>query len=63
VEHPFGTAKRSWGYTYTLLRGMHKVAGEVALIFLSYNLRRTMSIMGVSKLIEALKEWKMSQGG
>jgi transposase len=63
VEHPFGTAKRSWGYTYTLLRGMHKVAGEVALIFLSYNLRRTMSIMGVSKLIEALKEWKMSQVG
>jgi transposase len=61
VEHPFGTAKRNWGYTYTLLRGMHRVAGEVALIFLSYNLRRTMSIMGVSKLIKALKEWKMPQ--
>jgi hypothetical protein len=59
VEHPFGTIKRSWGYTYTLLRGIGKVAAEVALIFLSYNIKRTMSIMGVSKLIDALQKWEM----
>ena len=33
VEHPFGTLKRSWGYTYTLLKGREKVSGEFALIF------------------------------
>lgn len=61
VEHPFGTIKRNWGYTYTLLKGTSKVAAEMALIFLSYNIKRTMSIMGVSKLIDALKTWKMPQ--
>lgn len=61
VEHPFGTIKRSWGFTYTLLKGIQKVSGEMALIFLSYNIKRTVSIMGVSKLIEALKTWQMPQ--
>jgi len=34
VEHPFGTIKRNWGYTFTLVRGKEKVDGEMALIFL-----------------------------
>jgi len=57
VEHPFGTIKRSWGYTYTLVRGIEKVDGEMALIFLCYNLRRTISIMGVKELLKKLKKW------
>jgi len=56
VEHPFGTIKRAWGYTYTLLRGKEKVSAEMALIFTCYNLRRSMSIFGVKDLIERLKE-------
>ena len=55
VEHPFGTIKRGWGYDHTLLKGLQKVNGEMALIFLSYNLRRSLSILGVTGLIEALK--------
>ena len=55
VEHPFGTIKRGWGYDHTLLKGRQKVNGEMALIFLVYNLRRSMSILGVKGLIEALK--------
>lgn len=55
VEHPFGTIKRGWGYTYTLLRGMEKVDGELGLIFFCYNLRRTMSILGVQQAIEHLR--------
>lgn len=51
VEHPFGTIKRSWGYTYTLLRGKEKVGSEFALITTVYNLRRLVSILGVSGLI------------
>lgn len=55
VEHPFGTLKRSWGYTYTLLKGKEKVSGEFALIFTCYNLRRAMSILGVKALLERLE--------
>ena len=55
VEHPFGTIKRSWGYTYTLLKGKEKVNGVWSLIYFCYNLRRSVSIMGVKGLIRALR--------
>ncbi len=55
VEHPFGTIKRNWGYTYTLATTKQKVDGEFGLIFLSYNLRRAMSILGNLELISRLK--------
>ena len=57
VEHPFGTIKRSWGYSYTLLRGLQKVGGEMALIFLVYNIRRSITILGVKELIARVKTW------
>src|SRR5215210_3374373 len=60
-EHPFGTIKRSWGYTYALVKGMVKVDGEMAIIFTMYNLRRVMSILGINALIERLKKWKSGQ--
>lgn len=55
VEHPYGTIKRGWGYTYTLLKTKRKVSGEFALIFTCYNLRRSLSIFGVNELMERLK--------
>jgi transposase len=58
IEHIFGTVKRSWGYTYTLLKGIKKVNGEMAIIFTMYNLRRAMTIFGVKELISRLKQWK-----
>ena len=58
AEHPFGTVKRQWGYTYTLLKGMEKVAGGVALVFTAYNLRRCMSILGVKTLVGKLEGLK-----
>lgn len=64
VEHPFGTIKRSWGYSYTLLKSIRKVNGEMSLIFLVYNLRRSMTIFGVKDLLEKIKTWKPPvQGG
>jgi transposase len=60
VEHPFGTIKRSWGYTYTLLKSIKKVNGEMAIIFTMYNLRRAMSILGVTELKRRLAEWKVT---
>jgi transposase len=55
VEHPFGTIKRQWGYSYTLLKGLEKVGGEFDIICLCYNMRRSVSILGVMGLIERLK--------
>jgi len=56
VEHPFGTIKRQWGFDHTLLRTIKKVEGEFALIFTCYNLRRSISIIGVKEMIKALKK-------
>ncbi len=55
VEHPFGTIKRAWGYTYTLLKGLEKVDGEMGLIFTVYNIRRAVSILSVPELLKLLK--------
>jgi hypothetical protein len=55
VEHPFGTIKRQWGYNYTLLKTIPKVQTEFSIIFLCYNIRRVMSILGIEGIKEALK--------
>lgn len=56
VEHPFGTIKRGLGYTYFLMRGHEKVKTETYLHFFAYNLKRVINILGITPLIEALKE-------
>ena len=60
VEHPFGTIKRGWGYTFTLLRRMRKVSGEFSLVFTAYNMRRSVSILTIKGLMEALKNWHLN---
>jgi transposase len=56
-EHPFGSIKRHWGYTHTLLRGLQKVNGEMNLIMLCYNFMRTKNILGFEKMLEAIQNW------
>ena len=53
-EHPFGTVKRAMDGGYCLTKGKRKVTGEFALIFLAYNLKRVVNILGTRKLIEAM---------
>ncbi len=55
VEHPFGTIKRHWTGSYTLLRGLAKVDGEFNLLACCYNIRRSVSIFGVLDLLKRLK--------
>ena len=55
VEHPFGTIKRSFGYTYFLLKGTEKVKGEFSLICFVYNLKRVLNIIGINELIKVLE--------
>ena len=56
TEHPFGTLKCQRGFTHTLVRKKDNVLGEVGLMFIGYNLTRCVSILGIEKLIKALKE-------
>ena len=54
VEHPFGTVKRTWGYSYFLTRGLDSVAAENKLHMLAYNLRRVINILGVKEMVRRL---------
>jgi transposase len=54
VEHPFGTMKARMGATHFLTRTLPKVATEMALSMLAYNLTRVMNIVGVRPLITAI---------
>jgi transposase len=54
VEHPYGTIKMRMGATHFLCRTLPKVATEMALCVLGYNLTRVLNIIGVEKLMEAL---------
>ena len=54
-EHPFGTLKRHWGYTHTLLKGLQKVNGEMSLIMFCYNFMRTKNIFGFDKMLKAIQ--------
>lgn len=53
VEHPFGTVKRSFGFTYFLTRGLHSIRVESCLHFFAYNLKRVVNIMGVKGIMAA----------
>ncbi len=54
VEHPFGTIKARMGATHFLMKTLPKVATEMALHVLAYNMTRVMSIMGVRPLVAAM---------
>jgi hypothetical protein len=54
VEHPFGTMKARMGATHFLMKTAPKVASEMALSVLAYNLTRVMNIIGVKPLIAAV---------
>ena len=56
TEHQFGTLKRQWGFTYTLMRGKDHVLTEVNMMMICYNLRRLMSIFGIDELKRRLKD-------
>jgi len=51
VEHPYGTLKRQWGFNYILTkRYIEKAEADVGLMFIAYNLRRIVNIIGVNVL-------------
>jgi len=55
VEHPFGTIKARMGATHFLTKTLPRVAAEMALHVLAYNLTRVMNIMGAQPLMAAMR--------
>jgi DDE family transposase len=55
VEHPFGTIKARMGATHFLMKTLPRVAAEMALHVLAYNLTRLMNIMGIQPLMAAIR--------
>ena len=55
IEHIFGTIKRQWGFDHILLKGIAKNDGEFGLMYLVYNFRRVLNILGEEKLKSWLK--------
>jgi transposase len=55
VEHPFGVVKRQWGYDHVMMKGIEKTDSEISLVFLCYNMKRVMNIMGIKGILKAIK--------
>jgi transposase len=55
VEHPFGTIKARMGATHFLMKTLPRVAAEMALHVLAYNLTRVMNIIGPGRLIAVMQ--------
>ena len=52
VEHPFGTMKRAWGFDHIMTKKtMKHASADVGFIFIAYNLKRILKIIGIEQLI------------
>lgn len=52
VEHPFGTMKRQWGFDHIMTKKTkERASADVGFIFMAYNLKRIMNIIGIKELI------------
>jgi hypothetical protein len=54
VESPFGTIKTWMGATHFKMKTLKRVATEMALHVLAYNLKRVMAVLGMTELLRAI---------
>lgn len=55
VEHPYGTIKRQWGFSYIMTKKyLHRASADVGFMMTAYNLRRIINILGVENFREYL---------
>jgi hypothetical protein len=48
VEHPYGTIKRQWDFSYIITKKFKpRASADVGLMFTAYNLRRIINILGI----------------
>jgi len=55
VDHVFGTLKYWMGSTHFLTRTLERVSTEMNLHVLAYNLKRVIRILGVTKMLKAMR--------
>lgn len=56
VEHPYGTLKRQWGFSYILTKkGTGRASADVGLMFIAYNMKRISNILTHDVLKEYLR--------
>jgi len=55
AEHPFATLKMRMGATHFLMKTLPRVATEMALHVLAYNLTRVMNVLGIQPLMAAIR--------
>lgn len=55
VEHPFGTIKQWMNQGAFLMRRLENVRAEFSLTTLAYNIRRALTLVGVTGLMAALQ--------
>jgi hypothetical protein len=55
VEHVFGTLKHWMGSTHFLTRTLERVSTEMSLHVLAYNLKGVDKILGVAKVLKAMR--------
>jgi hypothetical protein len=57
VEHPYGTIKRQWGFDHIMTkRTLKRAAADVGFIFVAYNFRRILNIVGKKVFQELMKK-------
>jgi transposase len=54
IEHCFGTIKE-WGFRSFSVKGLEPVSGEFSLMALAYNLKRALSVAGLSPLLAQVR--------
>ena len=55
VEHPYGTIKRQWGFSYIITKKYkHRAEADVGFMFIAYNFRRILNIIGIKQLKKQL---------
>ncbi len=61
VEHPFGTMKRQWGFDHIMTRKTKaRASADVGFIFIAYNLRRMINIIGIYRLMSCMDAFAAS---
>lgn len=57
VEHPYGTIKRQWGFSYILTKkSRERASADVGFMMIAYNLRRVINILDKNVLKAYLKQ-------
>ena len=57
VEHPYGTIKRQWGFSYVITKkGIDRASADIGFMMVAYNLRRLLTIIGKDEFKKYLEK-------